>query len=68
MRASPADGAFRRHAVAPGDGFDGRRELGLGQTAHLRDQRRQGFQLFPEGLDGMIGHRVRLSICVRTLN
>ena len=49
--------AFGRGAVAPGDGFDGGGELGFGQAAHLGHQRRQGFQLFAEGLDGVFGHR-----------
>ena len=40
--------AFRRVAVAPGDGFDGGGELGLGQAAHLGDQALRRFQLFAE--------------------
>jgi hypothetical protein len=34
-----AHGALRRHAVAAGDGLDGRSELGFGKAAHLRHQR-----------------------------
>ena len=59
---------FRRGAVAPGDGFDGRSELGLGQAAHLGDQGGQALQLLREGLHGVIGHRVGLLHLVRPWN
>ena len=57
MRASPPTALSAALAVAPGDGLDGGGELGLGQAAHLGDQRGQGFQLFGKGLDGVLGHR-----------
>jgi hypothetical protein len=52
-----ANRAFRRGAVPAGDGLNGGGKLGFRQSAHLGDQRGQGFQLFPEGLDGMVIHR-----------
>jgi hypothetical protein len=54
--AVAAHRAFRRRTVAAGNGFDGGSELSLGKTPHLRHQRGQRFQLFPEGLDGVLGH------------
>ena len=56
--------AFRRRAVAPGDGLDGGGELGLGQAAHLRHQGGKGLKLLGKGLDGVIGHRDSCPLCV----